>query len=87
MMLVWDTGALYWLTPLRSDFIDYIDCVIPVKDVTKVNRFIGIGTTCHKFIGKMVKIYYCRVSPITLPKQIYAFSISIPTIKCTVVNL
>ena len=50
MMLVWDTGASYGLTPFRSDFIDYVKCDIPVRDVTKVNRVIGIGTTLHKFI-------------------------------------
>ena len=50
MRLVWDTGASYGLKPFRSDFIDYVDCDIPVKYATKVNRFIGIGTTLHKFI-------------------------------------
>ena len=50
MMLVWDTGASYGLTPFMSDFIDYVEFYIPVKDVTKVNRVIGIGTTLHKFI-------------------------------------
>ena len=50
MILVWDTGASYGLTPFMSDFIDYVEFYIPVKDVTKVNRVIGIGTTLHKFI-------------------------------------
>ena len=50
MMLVWDTGSSYGLTPFRSDFIDCVKCDILVKYVTKVNRFIGIGTTLHKFI-------------------------------------
>ena len=50
MMLVWDTGASYGLTPLSSDFIDHLKCDIPVKDVTKINRVIGIGTTLHNFI-------------------------------------
>ena len=40
MVLVWDTGASYGLTPSRSYFIDYVRCDIPVKDVTKVNRVI-----------------------------------------------
>jgi hypothetical protein len=35
-------GASYGLTPFRK-------CDIPVKDVTKVNKVIGIGTTLHKF--------------------------------------
>ena len=51
LMLIWDTGASFGLTPFRSDFIDYVPCNIPVKDVTKVNRVIGIGTTLHKFVN------------------------------------
>ena len=41
-MLIWDTGASFGLTPFRSD-IDYVKCEIPVRDVTKVNKVIGIG--------------------------------------------
>ena len=48
-ILIWDSGASFGLTPFRSDFIDYVEADIPVKDVTKVNRVIGIGTTLHKF--------------------------------------
>ena len=50
MILIWDTGASYGLIPFRSDFIDHMECNIPVKDVTKVNRVIVTGTTLHKFI-------------------------------------
>ena len=49
-ILIWDTGASFGLTPFKSDFIDYVKCDIPVKDVTKVNKVIGIGTTIHKFV-------------------------------------
>ncbi len=49
LILIWVTGASYGLTPFRSDFIDYAKCEIPVRDVTKVNTVIGIGTTLHKF--------------------------------------
>ena len=49
MILIWDTGASFGLTPFRSDFIDYVKCDIPIRDVTKVNRVIGIGTTLNKF--------------------------------------
>ncbi len=49
LILIWDTGALFGLTPFCSDFIDYVECDIPVRDVTKVNKVIGIGTTIHKF--------------------------------------
>ena len=50
MMLVWNTGDSYGLTPFRSDFIDDVKCYITVKYVTKLNRVIGIGTNLHKFI-------------------------------------
>jgi hypothetical protein len=49
MLLSWDTGASFGLTPFKADFIDYVECDIPVKDVTKVNKVIGMGTTLHKF--------------------------------------
>ena len=49
MMLIWDTGASFGLTPFKSDFIDYVKCKIQVRDVTKSNTVIGIGTTLHKF--------------------------------------
>ena len=37
IVLAWDPGASYGLTPFQSDFVDYVECNIPVKDVTKVN--------------------------------------------------
>ncbi len=49
LILIWDTGASFRSTPFRSDFVDYVECDIPVWDVTKVNKVIGIGTTIHKF--------------------------------------
>jgi len=49
LILIWDKGASYGLTPFWSDFIDYVKCEIPVRDVTKVNTVVGIGTTLHKF--------------------------------------
>jgi hypothetical protein len=51
LILIWDTGASYGLTPFCIDFIDYVECNIPVWDVTKVNKVIGMGTTLHKFTG------------------------------------
>ena len=51
IMLVWDTGASYGLTPFRSDFNYYVKFGIHVKDVNKVNRFIVIGTTINGFIN------------------------------------
>ena len=42
-------SIIFGLTLSRSDFIDYVEADISVKDVTKINRVIGIGTTLHKF--------------------------------------
>jgi hypothetical protein len=68
-MLIWDTGALYGLTPFRSDFIDYVACTIPVRDATKVNTVIGIGTALHKFTDTLgLPVYLPRVS-YHLPKM------------------
>ena len=47
--LVWDTGASLGLTPYRADFVDYVEDNIPVRDVTKMNYVVGIGTLDYKF--------------------------------------
>ena len=47
--LVWDTGASLGLTPYRADFFDYVDVSIPVRDVTKTNYVVGIGTVIYRF--------------------------------------
>ena len=62
-MIIWDTDASFGLTVFKSNFIDYLKCNIPVKNVTKVNTAIGIEKN-HKFVdanGKYVLltcIYY-----------------------------
>ncbi len=48
-LLIWDTGATHGLTPFSKDFIQYHPCDIPVKDISKVNRAIGVGMVMHKF--------------------------------------
>ena len=65
LQLSWISGASFGLTPFWSNFIDYVACAIPVRDVTKVNIVIGIGTTLHKFTdtkGFLVKKYPLCVS-------------------------
>ena len=32
-----------------KNFIDYMECDIDAKDISKLNEVIGIGTTLHKF--------------------------------------
>ena len=49
LILIWDTGASFGLTRFRSEFIDYVESDIAVKDITKINHVIEIGTTLHKF--------------------------------------
>ena len=39
-ILVWDTGVSLGMNPFRSDFIDYVDADIAIKDVTKINGVI-----------------------------------------------
>ena len=57
--LVWDTGASFGLTPFLQDFIDYVECEIPVKDISKTNIVIGIGTMLNRF--------YMDGEPVFLP--------------------
>ncbi len=50
LIFIWDNGGSAGLTPFCSDFIDYLECDIEVRDVMKVNKVIGIGTTLHKIV-------------------------------------
>ncbi len=49
-IFIWHTGASAGLTPFYSNFIDYVECEIDVRDISKVNKVIGIGTTLHRFV-------------------------------------
>jgi hypothetical protein len=74
-MLIWDTGALFGLTPFWSDFIDYDKCEIPIRDVTKVNKIIGIGTALHKFTDVKGLPVYLPCILYHLPKtDVFLFS-------------
>ena len=42
MALEWDTGDSFGLTPFKVEFVDEMECDIPVKDVTMVNKVIGV---------------------------------------------
>ena len=55
---IWDTRASFSLTPFRSDFIDYVEVNIPVKDVTKVNRIIVIGEKFQKIVDVNGQVCY-----------------------------
>ncbi len=58
LMLIFHMGASFGLTLFRSDFIDYVKCEIPVRDVTKVNKVVGIGTSLHEFTDiKGIPVY------------------------------
>ncbi len=46
--LIWDTGATHGFSPFLKDFIHYHPCHIPGKDISKVDRVIGVGTVMHK---------------------------------------
>ena len=47
--LVFDAGASFQLIPFHSNFIDYVELIIDVKDIFKFNKVVGFGTTLHKF--------------------------------------
>ena len=48
MILEWDTGASFGLTPFKSNFVDNVECDISIEGLTKVNKVIGIVTTMQK---------------------------------------
>ena len=39
------------MTHFHADFIDYVECNINVKNISKLDKIIGFGTTLHKFIA------------------------------------
>jgi len=67
LILIWDTGASSGLTPFRSDFIDYVKCEIDVRDITKVNKVVGIGTTLHRFVDTKGNVVYLSCVSYHLP--------------------
>jgi hypothetical protein len=74
-MLIWGTGASFGLTLFRSDFIDYVQCEIPIGDVPKVNKVIGIGMTLQKFTDvKGLPVYLPCISYHTPKTDVYLFS-------------
>ena len=46
--LIYDTGASFGLTPFKADFIDFQEVSIPVKDISKTNYVVGVGTVMYK---------------------------------------
>eukprot|EP01082_Thalassiosira_pseudonana_P013456 g11528.t1 g11528 contig6:4959-5528(-) len=73
--LVWDTGASNGLTPFKSDFLDYMEVDIPVKDISKVNRVVGIGTTMYRFVDSVGETIYIPCLSYHLPSaEIRLFS-------------
>ena len=85
-ILIWYMGSSYGLTPFRINIIDYVKFNIPVKDVTKINMVVVIGSTLHKLInsnGK--KKYFSHVCPIISPKLMFNYSLLALTITFIVV--
>ncbi len=68
-LLVYDLGASAGLTPFKSDFFDYVKCSIPVRDISKVNEVIGIGTTIHKFVDTKGRFVYLPQVAYHLPSS------------------
>ena len=82
-MLIWDTGASFGLTPFRSDFIDYVQADIPVRDVSKVNKVIGIGTTLHLLMPMDIQFIFL-VSLTTCLRPTFVCSLHKRITKCMV---
>ena len=55
MVLTWDSGASFLLVPFKAELVYYTKFDIPVKDVTKVKKVVGIGKTIYNF--KNNKVY------------------------------
>ena len=87
LILIWDTGGSCGLTPFKSDFIDYFECDIDVRDVTKVNKVIGIGTTLHKLLMILATTSTCRACLTIFQRLMSGYSLLKYTIKSTVVTL
>ncbi len=83
-MLIWDTRASFDLTPFCQDFIDYVQVEMPVKDVTKVNTVIGVGTAFFKFVNDWKEIIYLHCIAYHLPTLMYIFSACKHIIRCMV---
>ena len=67
--LIYDTGASFGLTPFRSDFIDYVECQIQVRDISKSNTVVGIGTTLHRFTSSTGEPFWLPCLSYHLPSS------------------
>ena len=75
LILIWDTGASAGLTTFCSNFIDYIKCEIDVREITKVNKGVGIGTTLHRFVDTKGNAVYLPCVSYHLPlTDVHSFS-------------
>ncbi len=74
-LLVYNLGASASLTPFKSDFFDCVKCSIPVRNISKVDELIGIGTTFHKFVDtKGQFVYLPQVADDFLSSEVHLFS-------------
>ena len=75
MMLALDTGASFVLTSFKSEFVDNLQCDIPIKYISKVNKVIGIGTTIQNINNSKRDDVYLLCLMYHLPKaEISLFS-------------
>ena len=62
-----DSGASFGLTPYCANFINYVECDIDVKDISKLNKVICLGTALHKFTATNGDLLYFPVLSYHLP--------------------
>ena len=55
------------MTPFQSDFIYYVEADIAIKDVTKINHVVVIGTTIHRFKNDKWKDFFLHCVSYYLP--------------------
>ena len=73
-MLTLDTGVSFGLTYFRIDLIDHVKDSIPIKEITKVDWVVVIGTTIHKFVGvNGTNFYFTFVSSHIMSTDIILF--------------
>jgi len=68
--VMWDTGALYGLTPFASDFIDYKEVAISIQDTAHTNIVVGIGIVMWKVEASNGTLFYLPLLWYHLPAAV-----------------
>ena len=72
-LLVRDFGASFELTPFHAEFIDYVECDIDFKDISKLNKVNGFGTTLQNHTATNNDLLYIPAFSYHLPSADICF--------------